>query len=95
LLGHPRHFALARALGRPILPGSDPLPFSRYEGRAGRCGFILEGQIDARHPASGLKELLVALETQPRTFGDYENPVSFVRAQIAMQLRRRSRGSTL
>lgn len=85
----PRHLREAAALGIRNLPGSDPLPFPRENGRAGSYGFWLHGALDAQRPVSSLKALLRDAATQLHPFGRREWPLAFLRNQIAMQLRKR------
>lgn len=83
-------FALARARGIPVLPGSDPLPFARANASAGRIGFLLQG-VDPEKPAAGVLARLRALEGSPPRFGRGEGLPAFCRDQIAMQLHARGR----
>ncbi|HJU64656.1 MAG TPA: hypothetical protein VJ596_03220 [Gemmatimonadaceae bacterium] len=87
----PRHFALARALKRPILRGSDPLPFPDEVVRPGRYGVVLEGPVDLTRPGASLKALLRGLATQPPAFGQRVGLAAFTRAQIVMQWQKRTR----
>lgn len=69
-----------------VLPGSDPLPFSRHAGLAGSYGFVLPAAVDVDRPAATLLQRL--RETgQPRAFGRRAGLPRFVRDQMAMQLR--------
>jgi hypothetical protein len=87
--GTPRHFALAQQLGRPILRGSDPLPFRDEMARPGRYGVVLDGPVDLTRPAASLKALLRGLSTQPATFGERVGLAAFTRAQVVMQWQKR------
>jgi hypothetical protein len=89
VFGAPRLFELARRRGVRILRGSDPLPFSRQEKRAGSCGFAVEGSLDPARPAACLKGILSSPLVQPIPFGEGERLLPFVRNQLAMQLRKR------
>jgi hypothetical protein len=88
--GHPRLFRRAEALGVPVLPGSDPLPFPDHQGRAGSYGFVLEGALPLDAPAGSLRERIGALRSQPLTYGRLRPPGRFAVDQVRMQLRRRS-----
>jgi hypothetical protein len=85
----PRHFALSRQLGRPILRGTDPLPFRDEAERAGRYGVVLEGPVDLTRPTASLKTLLRGLSTQPPAFGERVGLAAFIRAQVVMQWQKR------
>jgi hypothetical protein len=92
--GTPRHFHDARERGLGVLPGTDPLPFPREQGRAGSFGYWTWMPLDARRPAAAVKAHLRGLqhpEGQIHPFGSLEGPALFVRNQIAMQLRKRKR----
>lgn len=82
---HPGHFGLARAKGFVVLAGSDPLPFPDQATKAGRYGFLLEGELDRSRPAEGLKRLARGIATEPLTFGRLEGILSFCRNQWGMQ----------
>lgn len=89
----PRLFRLAAARQVPVLPGSDPLPFRAQVSKAGRYGFALEGSFSEASWSEHLKQRLRSMRAQPRTFGRREGWISFVRWQLAMQLRNRGRRS--
>jgi hypothetical protein len=86
-------FEQARKKGIPILPGTDPLPFSREASRAGRYGFSVSGQFDGKRPAESLKRILTQANQRPAPYGELENPFQFVRNQIEMQLVKRRRNA--
>ena len=90
----PHLFDRGLARGVFALPGSDPLPFRRQMGKAGRCGFRLESGFDIDRPASSVIESLRHCDRQPDTFGTYESLGNFAFDQIAMQLRKRRSGAT-
>ncbi|HEU4700621.1 MAG TPA: hypothetical protein VFS40_15660 [Gemmatimonadales bacterium] len=85
----PRLLTRAAALGRVVLPGSDPLPFPSQTAAAGRYGFLLEGELDAERPGRDLIDLLRGLERQPCTYGRLESWTGFLVSQLRMQWRRR------
>jgi hypothetical protein len=82
----PALFRQARRLGIRVLPGSDPLPFSRHEGVAGSYGFVLEHAVDLNKPASTLLRR-IRESGQPRIFGRRAGLPRFLQDQIGMQLR--------
>ncbi len=90
LAPRPRLFEVARAKGVPVLPGTDPLPLPSQARKPGRYGFVLEGPVDLRTPAGGIREKLLR-RFQPRPYGRLESLPSFVGSQLAMQLQTRMR----
>lgn len=87
----PKLFAVARAVGWFVLPGSDPLPFASQQSRAGSFGFVLPDAVSGARPAASLVDALRALTTQPLTYGRLENVAGFITAQVGMQLRKHLR----
>jgi hypothetical protein len=87
----PRLLAQAERCGRPVLPGSDPLPLPAEVSKPGRYGFVAEVNLDRRGPFAPLKQWLDAQTTSPRPYGRLERPLVFVGHQIAMQVRKRGR----
>ena len=85
----PRLLVEAERRGGVILPGSDPLPFSGQEKRAGSFGFVLEGGVDVTRPAASLMTSLRELPASPPAFGRANGLVSFVQCQLRMALRKR------
>ena len=81
-------FRQARDHGVAVLPGSDPLPFPWHAGRAGSYGFVLEGGLDAEHPAFDLRRRLRELHESPRVFGRRVTLPGFLRDQTALRARR-------
>jgi hypothetical protein len=88
LLPTPRLLRLGRRLGIPVLPGSDPLPLRSEAGKPGRCGFVLEGDVDPRAPAAAVRTLL-SRRTQPARFGRLERLGTFLTRQAGLRLQRR------
>jgi hypothetical protein len=88
LLGH------ARSGSRPVLAGSDPLPFRRDERRAGSFGFELPAAFDPARPAASIVTALGALSETPRRYGRLAGLGAFCRDQLAMQWRKRGPGGT-
>jgi hypothetical protein len=87
LLPYPSQFIKAERRGIRILPGSDPLPFSFEAGRAGSYGFRLRAPIDLGKPAREIRRMLRDPSIAIESYGAQEQPVRFLRNQIAMQLR--------
>lgn len=86
-LPRPPLFALVAKQSLPILPGSDPLPMRSQMSRIGTYGFVLEGTLDRRTPAAGLKRLIENLDHQPPVFGHTAGLVRFVVDQCRLRLR--------
>lgn len=82
----PALFRRARKLGVRVLPGSDPLPFSRHAGLAGSYGFVLPHAVDTDRPAATLLRR-IRESGQPRAFGRRAGLPRFLRDQVGMQLR--------
>ncbi|GGA98793.1 hypothetical protein [Allosediminivita pacifica] len=68
-----------------VLPGSDPLPIPGSEEIAGSYGFLLDPPLDPDRPAAELSERLLALDTQPPTFGSRMGPFEAARVQVALR----------
>jgi hypothetical protein len=95
--GEPPLFQRGRALGRPVLPGSDPLPFPHHARRVGSYGFRITGALDADRPAAALRRALEeAAPGEVEPVGRLQGAASFLRDQLRMQFRRRApvRGAT-
>lgn len=89
----PRQFAAAADQGIRVLPGTDPLPFPSEVQRPGRYGFRLENPGDLARPAEAIGAALRRSDVRLTPYGRLEGLGPFVRNQIAMQRRRRRRGS--
>lgn len=83
----PRLFARAEAFGIPVLPGSDPLPFTSEINRVGSFGFVLRCDLDEQRPAASITNELRALRSSPRSFGRRTPLMRFAGLQLAMQFR--------
>jgi hypothetical protein len=80
-------------VGVKILPGTDPLPFAGQESRVGGYGMMVpDWEVGAR-PLQQLVARLAQSTGSPVEFGGLTGVTSFVRQQIAMQVRKRRRGS--
>ena len=86
--GNISHFRQARAMGIPVLPGSDPLPFTSEPNRIGSFGFQLHGVISDEHTAKDIRELIRKNKTDVCTFGDLETPLHFLFNQARLRISR-------
>ena len=84
----PSLFALAEAHGLAVLPGSDPLPFASQCRTAGGYVMALKGNLDPRHPAKGIRSLIIDSAATAKTVGRREGLAGFIRNQVGMQVRR-------
>lgn len=89
-MGNPKHFATARRQQRPILPGSDPLPFASESWRAGSAGFSVTEPLDPDRPASSLRNCLKNPDITITPYIRRESLMPFIRNQVAMQVRKRT-----
>lgn len=83
---NPSHFKQARVLNIPVLPGTDPLPFAGEVIRVGSFGFSMRGQLSKVQPATDLKRLLRAKETEMLVYGQLEKPWRFFVNQIRLRM---------
>lgn len=81
----PPQLCSAMAKKRWMLPGSDPLPLPREAARAGSYGLMLEAPLDP----DAVRQAILDLREQPRTYGELTGPLRFLRNQTHMQLRKR------
>lgn len=91
ILSDPALFRYAESRGRMVLPGTDPLPLSDHETRAGSYGFVLEAGVSSDHPAMSLVSALGARSQSPRRFGSRVGPLEFIRHQLALRMRKSAR----
>lgn len=75
--------------GRPVLPGSDPLPRPTEQNRAGTYGACCPGRLDPDQPAADLLTRLRAHPEQMQPYGRGESLRRFVVNQIASQVAKR------
>jgi hypothetical protein len=87
----PRLQREAIARGVIVLPGSDPLRLPNQVDRVGSIGFMLPAMLDRSSPARQVRQILGGLGRQPDRFGRYTGLVAFLRAQVAMQIRKHQR----
>jgi hypothetical protein len=87
----PRLLRFGERAGLKILPGTDPLPFAGQEARVGAYGMLIPGWESGDRPLERLVARLAELSHSPQEFGGLTGMTSFVKLQIAMQLRKRRR----
>ena len=88
----PDVFGLAEGQGRPVLPGSDPLPLPGEERRAGSRGCWFPGSLPLDAPATALRNrLLAAVPAEVQSFGQPEGPLRFFSNQLALRVAKRRR----
>lgn len=80
----------AQSRGIPVVPGSDPLPFTSHTERAGGYGFVLTAEADSHRPADTVVQYLLSRKDQPCRFGRLTRLPAFLLSQLRMQLRGRS-----
>lgn len=81
-------FRLARELGVPVLPGSDPLDLAHHLTRAGSYGLELPAPLDALAPAADLRARLREPPASPPVSGRRIGPARFALDQALLRLRR-------
>ncbi len=86
----PAQFRNARSSGKLVLRGTDPLPFRGEEKRVGKFGFHLRGPSPWMDlgPAASVRQMLTASQSLPVPYGKLERPVTFIRHQLKMQIRK-------
>ena len=82
----PSYFKEAEAKGLRILPGTDPLPLASECDRPGSFGFAIQGDISLDNPGEDIKQILLNSQIAIEAYGSLENPVRFVRNQVALRL---------
>ena len=90
LIPYPKQFSMAKEKNIKILPGSDPLPFSSEADRALSYGFLFNMDIDESDPWISIKTTLLSEGFSVNKFGNLTDPISFVKNQISMQLKKKS-----
>jgi hypothetical protein len=90
LIPYPKQFRMAKEKNIKILPGSDPLPFPSEADRALSYGFLFNIDIDEADPWNSIKVALLSEDFSVNEFGKLTNPISFIKNQISMQLKKRS-----
>ncbi|MCV6585588.1 MAG: hypothetical protein OIF47_08640 [Marinibacterium sp.] len=74
--------------GWQVLAGTDPLPLSGEAQKVGRFGVVMQGRLDPARPFASFTGHLAATHGSPPPYGQLERPMTFLRQQIAMQLRK-------
>lgn len=87
LAGDPPAFAAARASGRRVLPGSDPLPLPGAERDVAAYGFVLHGPVLEQRPLASLLALLDAVRGDLPRYGHRVGLSRFLRDQLGLRLR--------
>lgn len=85
-LGEGAVFGLGRQLGAPVLPGTDPLPLSGHERRAGQYALWFEGVLDERAPSADLRGRLGRPLSGDATIGRRDGLVRSILTQIRLRL---------
>lgn len=83
----PRLLAEAEALGRLVLPGTDPLPFAAEVTKPARLVFVA-GPLSLARPFAALRDWLLARADPLHGCGSHESLSVFLHRQCAMQLRK-------
>lgn len=86
----PQLFHKAKALGMPVLPGSDPLPAPGTEVEIGSFGCLIEGALDPMRPAEDLRARLFTWRCQPVPIGRRQAIHATVARQMAFRRHKRS-----
>jgi hypothetical protein len=84
----PALLAESRALGIPVLNGSDPLPFARQVDRIAAHGNVLDVDAPPNDPVGALRLLLSRPESW-RPYGAGASWTDFAINQVRMQIRKR------
>ncbi|NWF88162.1 MAG: hypothetical protein HXY50_01735 [Ignavibacteriaceae bacterium] len=90
LLPFPVQFSDAVSLGIKILPGTDPLPFKSEVSRPLTYGFKFRADVDKADPWPSIKNIMLDPKFNFEKFGHLVSPISFIKTQIAMQIKKRS-----
>jgi hypothetical protein len=91
MLPYPTQFNLAEANGMKILPGSDPLPFPQEAKRPMSYGFIANINFSETRPWESVKQSLLDKSLKIEKFGNLTSPFTFIKTQIAMQIKKRNK----
>ena len=87
----PRAFRSMELQGRPVLRGSDPLPLSGEEKRAGGFASLLEGEFDPLRPLASLMGILE--DSGPiLELGRRDSAAMFFLRQAGLRLKKRGGG---
>ncbi|MCH9807776.1 MAG: hypothetical protein K0U74_08600 [Alphaproteobacteria bacterium] len=86
---YPKLLKMAEAGGRLVLPGSDPLPISGDDARAGSYGFVASVNLNAPEPFKTLRGWLASLDRSPQAFGSVDGTFNAIKRQVALRLDKR------
>ena len=90
----PRQFVTASDYGSQRLSGSDPLALPGDEARVGSLGSWITGSLPEVAPGKHLLQTLRSLQpSQLRQYGELQQTVRFLRNQIGLRLRPKSRAA--
>lgn len=81
----PAIFAACEAQGRPVLPGTDPLPLAGCEKRVGSYGFVMQGALQELQPGLELRDRLFTAAAL-QAFGKRESLGGFALNQMKLRL---------
>lgn len=70
----------------PVIPGTDPLPYSGAETNVGRYGFVLEAPVALSRPGAAIRAWLAGLAASPPSFGRRAGPTGFAVGQARMRM---------
>jgi hypothetical protein len=87
----PHHLRRARREGQAIVSGSDPLPIADELRRIGSFGVVVELVMDWSHPGEHIKSALRNPKVEKTTYGKLDEPVAFLRREMAMQITKKKR----
>ena len=85
-LGDGAIFGLAREMGVPILPGTDPLPIPSHASRAGQYGLWLEGWLDPGTASEDLRHRLASPLPNDSAIGRRDGLVRAIVTQVRVRL---------
>jgi hypothetical protein len=90
-LPFPSQFRLAEKREIPILPGTDPLPFSSEQFRVGSYGFSIRGKLSHEYPGGTIQSLVKNSQVVIIPYGQLTRPLKFLGNQLGMQFIKRRR----
>lgn len=91
LLPSPAQFNYAKSKGFKILPGSDPLPFQNEVSKALSFGFTFMADLNESNLWSQIKTVFLDTKFSFEAFGKLTSPIAFLKTQLAMQIKKRSK----
>jgi len=87
----PQLFKIGNKTKHFVLPGSDALAIPSEVNKTASYGFYTYSDIDEKNPTESIKDILKTLNKPPNYFGKLENPFSFFKNQLTMQLLKRTK----